>query len=148
MRQSKKDQDKIMNLLLEIITPEKVVFRDEIAEVVVPTTQGEIAILPNHINLITQITPGELVVKKDSRTYSLVITGGFLEVSDNKISVLADYAVRAENIEIARATEAKKRAEKAIQEKTSDKDFRIAQGELIKALLELKVATKHKKRPI
>lgn len=53
-----------MNLLLEIITPEKVVYRDEVNEVVVPTVNGEIAILPNHVNLLTQVNPGELIVKK------------------------------------------------------------------------------------
>lgn len=135
-----------MDLVFEIITPEKTVFKDEVNEVIVPTTNGEIAILPNHINLLTQIAPGELIVKKGSDAYPIAITGGFLEVNDNKISILADYAIRAQDIEVARAEEAKKRAEKVMQEKTSDKDFKIAQGELLKALLELKVASKHKRR--
>ncbi len=135
-----------MNLLLEIITPEKTVFKDEVSEVVVPTVNGEIAILPNHIDLLTQINPGELIVKKGSTQQSLAITGGFLEVSDNKVSILASYAIKAQDIEIARATEAKKRAEKIMTEKTTDNELKIAQGELIKAILELKIATKHRRR--
>ena len=137
-----------MNLTLEIITPEKVVYKDDVDEVVAPTINGEIAILPSHVDLLTQVSPGELIVKKGSSQLYLAITGGFLEVSDNKISILADYAIKAQDIEVARAQEAKRRAEKLMEEKTSDNDLRIAQGEMIKAILELKVATKHKRRVI
>lgn len=135
-----------MNLILEIITPEKTIYKEEVSEVVVPTVDGEITILPNHINLLTQVKPGELIVKKGENYDSLAITSGFLEVDDNKISVLADYAIKAQDIEVAKAQEAKKRAEKIMNEKATDNELRIAQGELIKAILELKVATKHKKR--
>lgn len=135
-----------MNILLEIITPEKVVYKDEVQEVIVPTVNGEIAILPNHIDLITQLNPGELIVQKGTSQQYLAVTGGFLEVSDNKISVLADYAIKAQDIEVARALEAKKRAEKIMTEKATDNELKIAQGELIKAILELKIATKHKRR--
>ncbi len=135
-----------MNLLLEIITPEKVVYKDEVQEVVVPTVNGEIAILPNHVNLLTQVNPGELIIKKGTSQQYLAITGGFLEVQGNKISILAEYAVKAQDIEVARAMEAKKRAEKIMSEKSTDNELRIAQAEMIKAILELKVATKHKRR--
>jgi len=137
-----------MNILLEIITPEGVTYKDEVQEAIVPTTTGEITILPNHINLVTEVAPGELIIKKNNKTYSMVITEGFLEVTKNHVSLLANYAVRAESISIAKAEEAKKRAERLIKEKTSDKDFRIAEGELRKALLELKIGLKHRKKPI
>jgi len=137
-----------MNLLLEIITPEKVVYKDEVQEVIVPTVNGEIGILPNHVNLLTQVSPGEMVVKKGNVLHYLAITGGFLEVNNNKISVLSDYAVKAQDIEVARAMEAKKRAEKVMSEKSTDNELRIAQAEMIKAILELKIATKHRKRPV
>ena len=100
-----------MNLLLEIIQPEKVVYKDEISEVIVPTVNGEIAILPNHINLLTQVNPGELIIKKGITSEYLAITGGFLEVTSSKISILADYAVKAQDIATAQVQEAKKRAE-------------------------------------
>ena len=135
-----------MNLYLSIITPEKVVYKDEITEVVVPTVNGEITILPNHINLLTQVNPGELIIKKGTTAQYLAITGGFLEVSSNKISILASYAIKAQDIEVARAQDAKKRAEKIMNEKATGNDFKIAQGELIKAILELRIATKHKRR--
>lgn len=136
-----------MNLLLEIITPEKVIYKDEADEVIAPTVDGEIAILPNHVNLLTQVSPGELIVKKGNNLQHLAITGGFLEVSGNKISILAEYAVKAQDIEVGRAMEAKKRAEKIMSEKSTDNELKVAQGEMLKAILELKVATKHKKRP-
>lgn len=135
-----------MNLLLEIITPEKVIYKDEVAEVVVPTINGEIAILPNHMNLLTKLNPGELIVKKGTNQQYLAITGGFLEVLNNKVSILAEYAVKAQDIEVARAMEAKKRAEKVMSEKSTNNELRIAQAEMIKAILELRVATKHKRR--
>lgn len=137
-----------MNLLLEIITPEKVIYKDEVDEVVVPTENGEIAILPNHINLLTQVNPGELIIKKGAGQQYLAIAGGFLEVQGNKISILAEYAVKAQDIEVARALEAKKRAEKVLSEKSTDNEIRVAQAEILKSLLELKVATKHKRRQI
>jgi len=135
-----------MNLLLEIITPEKVIYKDEADEVIAPTVDGEIAILPNHVNLLTQVSPGELIVKKGNNLQHLAITGGFLEVTNNKVSVLAEYAIKAQDIEVARAMEAKKRAEKIMSEKSTDNELKVAQGEMLKAILELKVATKHKKR--
>ena len=135
-----------MNLLLEIITPEKVIYKDEADEIVAPTVNGEITILPNHVNLFTQIIPGELIVRKGSINQSLAVAGGFLEIDNNKISILSEYAIRAQDIEIARAEEAKKRAEKLMQEKVSEADFKIAQGELLKSILQLRVATKYKHR--
>lgn len=135
-----------MNLHLQIITPEKIVYADEVSEVVVPTVDGEIAILPNHINLLTQVNPGELIIKKGTSTESLAVTGGFLEINNNKINILADYAIKAQDIREASALEAKKRAEQVMSEKGTEKDFKIAQGELIKAILELRVSAKHKRR--
>lgn len=135
-----------MNLFLSIITPEKVIYEDQIDEVIVPTENGEIAILPNHINLLTKINPGEMIIKKGASQEYIAITGGFLEVQSNKISILAEYAIKAQNIEIARAMEAKKRAEKVMSEKSTDNEMKIAQAEMIKSILEIKVATRRKRR--
>lgn len=134
-----------MNLYLEIITPEKVVFKDDIDEVIAPTVNGEIAILPNHVSLITQIKPGELIIKKGNKQYALAIIEGVMEVDSNKINILTNYAVRAENIEIAKAKEAKIRAEALMKEKATDRDFKIAEAELVKAILELKIGGKYKR---
>jgi F-type H+-transporting ATPase subunit epsilon len=134
-----------MNLHVEIITPEKVVYKDDVSEIVVPTETGQITILPNHVNLLTRILPGEMLIKKGAQEHYLAITGGFLEISSNKVSILADYAVRAEDIELAKAQEAQKRAEHKIKEKTTDNEFRIAEAELQKAVLQLKIAGKRKR---
>ena len=87
-----------------------------------------------------------MIVKKGTNQQYLAITGGFLEVQSNKISILAEHAIKAQDIEVARAMEAKKRAEKVMSEKSTDNELRLAQAEMIKAILELKVATRHKRR--
>jgi len=135
-----------MNILLEIITPEKVVLTDEVSEVIVPTESGQIAILPKHVGLFSKIVPGELIVKKGENEQIIAITGGFLEVSKNKVTILADYAIRAENIEVAKALEAKERAEELMKEKTTERESAMIEGQLRRAILELKVAGKHKTR--
>ena len=134
-----------MTFSFEIITPEKIVFQDEVNEVIVPTTTGEVSILPYHATLLSQIAPGELIIKKDNKQHSLAITGGCLDVNNNKVHILADYAVRSEDIEIAKAQEAHKRAEKAMQEKGTDQDFAMAEAQFRRAILELKVAHKRKR---
>lgn len=136
-------------MIFEIITPEKIVFQEEVDEITAPTATGEITILPNHVGLLTKIVPGELTIKKGTQTRFFAVTGGFLEVEKDKITILADYAVRSEEIEVAAAIEAQKRAErlmKEAKEKASEKDFALAEGELRRAILELKVA--HRRRPI
>lgn len=136
-----------MNLSLVIITPQKVVLEDEADEIIAPTTTGQITILPKHIGLLTKIEPGELIIKKGKTIDSFAITGGILEVSQNKVTVLADYAVHSKEIEIAKAIEAQKRAEqlmKQAKEKESEKDFVLAETELRRALLELKVGQKRR----
>lgn len=137
-------------LTLEIITPQKVVYKDDVDEVIVPTTSGQIAILPNHVPLLSRIKEGEITIKKGQVTDFLAITGGFLEVSKDKVTILADYAIRSHEIEVQKAIEAQKRAEKLMQEakdKQNEKDFVLAEGELRKALLEIKIAHKQKTRP-
>lgn len=135
-----------MNLLLEIITPEKIVLKDEVDEVIVPTVTGEIAILPNHAELLTKINPGELVIRKNGKDQSFAIMGGFLEIINNHVSILADYAIRAEDIEIAKVQEAQERAKQKMKQKDTEQNFRVAEAELRKSLLQLKIARKHKIR--
>ncbi|MFH1833098.1 MAG: ATP synthase F1 subunit epsilon [Candidatus Levyibacteriota bacterium] len=133
-----------MILHLEIITPEKIVYKEDVDEVIAPTVKGQISILPNHVGLLTQIEQGELIIKKNEKEHFIAITGGFLEVKKNNISILADYAIRSEDIEVIKAEQAQKRAQKVMQEKVSEKDFAIAQSELRRSLLELKVAQRRK----
>lgn len=126
--------------LLEIITPDGIIYSDQVDEIVIPTDKGEIAVLPNHVPLYSRLGEGEARIIKGGKEKYLAILGGILEVGKNKVSVLSDYAVPAENIVVARAQEAKKRAELAQNEKQSETDFQISNMELRKSILELKVA--------
>lgn len=138
-------------MYLSVITPEKKLHESEIDEVIVPTITGEITILPHHINLFTEIAPGELVIKHSGKTSYLGVSGGFLEVANNKVNVLADYAVESESIAVEKAMEAQKRAEelkKKMAENISEQDLAIAAGELRRSLMELHVANRRRRRNI
>ncbi len=134
-----------MTLHIKVATPEKEILSEEVDEIVVPTTTGELSILPEHVALLTQLTPGEMQIKKGNKIEHLVVEGGFLEVGNNTVTVLADYAVFGKDISESEAQKAKERAEKAMKEKKSDVDFAMAEAEFRRAILELKVAkrTKH-----
>ena len=105
-----------MSLTLEIVTPEARVYSDTIDTVVIPTTNGEIGILPGHIPLLTQIEHGELRVTKGTTTTFLAVGGGFVQVSGDKVSVLAEYAITEEKIDVHAVETAQKRAEQAVKE--------------------------------
>lgn len=134
-------------LSLEVITPTKIVLKEEADEITVTTADGEISILPGHVDLFTKLVPTEMVIRNGDKTDYFAITGGFLEVSKNQVNILADYAVRAQDIEVAKVREAQERAEKLMKNKEENKEFIVAEAELRKSLLQLKVARKHKARP-
>ena len=128
---------------LDIVTPEKVIFQGEVDEIYVTTADGDIGILPHHINLFTKLVPGELKLKISGKTQYMAITSGFLEVNKNKVTILADYAVHAEEIEVAKAMEARKRAEEILKKKESqitEQEFASAEAAFKQAVAELKVA--------
>lgn len=133
-----------MKLNLEIITPTKVVLKEEVDEITVPTVTGIISILPNHVNLLTKIVPGEMVIRRNGKNDYFAIMGGFLEIANNKANILADHAIHVDDIELAKVEEAKERAQKVMKERKTEEDFRVANAELTKYLMQLKVARKHK----
>ena len=133
-----------MKLVLEIITPTKVVLKEEVDEITLPTLNGEISILPNHVNLFTKISPGEMVIRRNNKQDLFAITGGFLEISNNNVNILADHAIHSADIEITKAQEAQERARQAMKNKEDRRAYLTAEADLRKALLELKVAKKHK----
>ena len=100
---------KVFNL--EIISPEGRIYKDIVTEVILPTTSGEITVLPNHAPLFTKISEGEMTIIKENEKSFITISGGFLEISENKVNVLADYAIRSDKIEEEKILEAKKKAE-------------------------------------
>lgn len=134
-----------MPLHITVVTPEKTILDQEADELIVPTITGQISILPHHVPLFTQLAEGEIVIKFHGREEQLVVVGGFLEVNEKAITVLADYAVHGKDISAVKAEEAKARAEKAMKEKKNDIDFATAEAEFRRAILELKVANKYRK---
>ena len=130
----------------EIVTPEKTVLKEEISQITIPTKDGEITVLPNHIPLVSILAPGEIILKKDEKDFSIAVSGGFVEVLVDKVVILADTAERAEEIDERRAEEAKKRAEKIKTEKTVDsREFVALSAKIEKELARLKVARKRKR---
>jgi F-type H+-transporting ATPase subunit epsilon len=103
-----------MPLTLEIVTPEARVYSDTIDAVVIPTTEGEVGILPGHIPLLTQIENGELRVTKGTQTLTLAVSGGFVEVEGDRVHVLAEHAITEEKIDEKAVEEALRRAEKEL----------------------------------
>jgi F-type H+-transporting ATPase subunit epsilon len=134
-----------MKIKFKIVTPERTVFEDEIDQVTLPTQEGEITVLANHIPLISVLQAGELVAKKGGEEIAMAVSGGMVEVRSNEITILADTAERAEEIDLARAEEAKQKAEKLKDERiqTDEAQYATAAAILEKNLARIKVARKH-----
>ena len=133
----------------KILTPEKVAHEDAIDALTIDTQDGPITVLPNHVPLVSVLKPGEMVVKKGDDEVVMAVLGGFLEVQKgSKVIVLADSAERAEDIDLEKAEEAKKRAEELAKEKLSqdDQDYARVAAALEKELAKIRVARKHKNR--
>ena len=133
-----------MKLTVNVLTPQSQVFSGEAEEVLVPSVSGELGILPNHVNLLTRINPGELIIKTGTKEQSIAIMGGYLEVNNNIVNILGDYAVRAENIEVAKVEQAKQKALKLKSEKVSQEDLANIEADLRRSILELRVAERRK----
>ncbi len=131
---------------LEIITPDGIIYNEDVSEVILPTPKGQITVLPHHVALFAKLIEGEMIIKKNGKESLMAILGGIAEVSNNSVRILSDYAVKADSIVAAHAQEAKKRAEEALQSKKSAEDFAMADRDLKRSILELKVAEKIKKR--
>jgi len=133
---------------LEIVTAERLIYSEDVNMVVAPGVMGYLGILPHHAPLMTILQPGELRIKKESEEVALAVTGGFMEVRPEKILVLADAAERAEEIDIARAEAARKRAEERLKERGKEGvDHLRAELALQRSLARIKVAEKRRKRP-
>lgn len=137
-------------LKFRIVTPERIVFEDEVEQVTMMTRDGEVTILPNHIPLVSILQAGELRYKKNGEEKIIAVSGGFAEVrTDNTLTVLADTAEAAHEIDIARAEAAQAKAEKLMREARNkeDVDFNLVQANLERALNRVKIASKYKKLP-
>jgi len=138
----------VAKLKFEIVTAERVVYSDDVDIVIAPGVEGQLGILPSHAPLLTTLQPGELVVRKDGEETAMFVSGGFLEIMQNRVTVLADVAERAEEIDVARAEEAKRRAERKLEERPAEMDLAAAEAALLRSLMRLRVAERRrKKRP-
>ena len=135
-----------MPLQLEIVSPERRVFTDEVDMVVVPGIDGQLGILPHHTRLITALGTGELRIKQGGTEQSMLISGGFVEVRPDTVVVMADLAERSDEIDEARAVEARKRAEAELQETSDPVDIARVRAALQTALMRERIATRRRSR--
>ena len=131
-------------LHLEVVTPEKVLVSQEVDTVVAPGVEGEFGILPGHVLFLSGLVPGELRYTSGSESDSVIVTTGFAEVSDDKVSVLVDAAERVGDIDIERARQAMERAKARLakERETEDIDFVRAELALKRAIARVKAVDK------
>lgn len=125
---------------LEIVTPDRLVFAEKVDEVILPGTEGYLGVLPGHAPLLTRLDTGRIAYRTGARTGYLAVSGGFVEVLRDRVSVLAEICERAEEIDVDRAREEKRRAEELLKRvDPSDAAFREAQVSFRKALIRMEL---------
>jgi F-type H+-transporting ATPase subunit epsilon len=136
-----------MALNVDIVTAERVVYSEEgVDEVVVPGVEGELGVLTLHAPLLTMIQPGVMRIIKGGEEVEMAITGGFIEVRENRVTILADAAERAEEIDVVRAEEARRRARRLLEEREAEVDLARAEAALARALARIRAAERRRRR--
>ena len=131
-------------LHVDIVTAERIVYSDEVDLVVAPGVQGELGILPNHVPIVTPLQPGEIRIRRAGAEDLMAIGGGFLEVFQNKVIILADTAERADEIDLARAEAARQRAEERLRLRGSEVDATRAEVALRRSIMRIRVAQRRR----
>jgi F-type H+-transporting ATPase subunit epsilon len=126
-------------MTLEIVTPQAVAFSEEVEMVTLPAVEGQIGVYPNHMRLITQIVPGEVIVQQKGAERLLAIGEGLVDISADRVSVITDMAIAADQIDEAKVEEARARAAARLQEKISDEEIATVNSSLARALAQLQV---------
>ena len=126
-------------LKLEIITPEAKVYSEDVDMVTLPGAEGEMGIFPMHLPVMTLVAAGEVVARKGGRESYLAVGDGFVQVTGDKVAIMTDMAVAAENIDEGRAEEARKRAEARLAEKLDDEETAMVQAALAHSIAQLDV---------
>jgi F-type H+-transporting ATPase subunit epsilon len=129
---------------LEIVTPEKMVVRDVAEEMQIPGKNGYLGVLPGHAPLITELAVGEITYRNANITHHLAVAWGFAEVLPDKVTILAETAERAEEVDVNRAQAAKQRAETNLNKASTEGEFDKVSGDLKRAETRLEVAEKKK----
>ena len=136
-----------MTVHVDIVSAEKEIFSGLAEMIFAPAELGEVGISPRHAPLITKLNPGEVRVKvSDSESYPFYISGGLLEVQPHLVTILADTAIRAKDIDEAAALDAKVKAEEALADKTGKIDYATAQAQLVQAVMQLRTLDRHRRR--
>jgi len=138
-----------VTILLEIVTPERLAYSDEVDAVVLPGSEGELGVLPHHAPLVATLGVGELRIRKGGTEESFAIVGGFLQVRPDKVVVMAETADMASEIDLEKAQEARAEAERALETGYSEgADLAAARAALQQALLRIRVAERrHREGP-
>src|SRR5438477_11484545 len=126
-------------LKLEIVTPEAKTYSEDVEMVTLPGVEGEMGIYPQHVPLMTQIVPGEIVVRKGGQDFYLAVGEGFVEITGERVAIMTDMALKAENIDEAKAEEARRRAEARLAEHVDDEETAMVSAALSHSLAQLKV---------
>jgi F-type H+-transporting ATPase subunit epsilon len=129
---------------LEIVTPEAKTYSDDVDMVTLTGTEGEMGILPQHMPLMTQLVAGEIIAKKGLETIFLAVGDGFVQVTGDRVAVLTDMAILAENIDEVKAEEARQKAEARLAEKLSDEESAMFKAILAHSLTQLNVKRRHR----
>jgi F-type H+-transporting ATPase subunit epsilon len=136
-----------MPLRLELVTAERIVLQEDADMVIAPAADGQVGILPHHAPFLTTLRPGELRVRRGGSEQELVVTGGFMEVLNGKVTILADAAERVEEIDLARAEEARRRAADALANRQAGVDTASAELAMRRAVVRLSVARRRRVGP-
>ncbi len=131
-------------LKLEIVTPDAVVYSEDVEMVTLPSVEGEMGILPQHVRLMTQLIPGEINVRRGGHDEFLAVGEGLVEVTGKRVSILTDMAIAADKIDEAKAEEARRRAEARLREKISDEEIATVNASLAHSLAQLQVKRRRK----
>ena len=131
-------------LRLKIISPEKTVLDADCTHVTMPTSEGQITVYPHHAPIYTLVSAGEVIAHTDKGVVSLGVGSGFANITQAGVTLMANFGVLSDEIDEARANAAKERAEQIIRERKSDQEFAMAEMELSRSLLELKMASKRR----
>ncbi|MGA2241306.1 MAG: F0F1 ATP synthase subunit epsilon [Verrucomicrobiota bacterium] len=132
-------------LKLEIVTPDAKIFSGDVDMITLTGVEGEMGIYPHHVPLMTQLVAGEIVARKGADTIFLAVGDGFVQVTGDHVAILTDMAIRAENIDEARAEEARLRAESRLKEKITDEEAARIQAALVHATIQLRVKRRRRK---
>lgn len=131
-------------LKLEIVTPEAKIYSEDVEMVTLPAGEGEMGIYPNHVPLMTQLVAGELVARKDGRDFFLAVGEGFVQITPERVAIMTDMAIKAENIDEVKAEEAKRRAEARLAEKLDDEESAMVTAALAHSVAQLKVKRRNR----